>query len=269
MVSTSGTVEVLDASTGESIKQISMLQEDGSSRKPRHIAFHEDKAYVCNYDNTVARIDTLTLEVEDFVEVGRSPEGICVADGKLFVSNSGGADYPNYDNTVSVIDIESFSVVETLEVGVNPGVIKPDGLGNVYVMLVGDYYDIASNFVRINASTYEIEEIGIPVSNFTVANEKAYIYYYDYYSTDGAVYSVYDLESQTLTTNSFITTKGDTDIAVPYGIGVDPVTGNVYIADTINYADTGDVYCFDADGVFQYKISDIGINPCSFVFYYN
>ncbi len=56
IVNISSTVEVIDFRTGSSLKQIQMLTENGSSRQPRYIAFHKEKAYVCSYDGTVARI---------------------------------------------------------------------------------------------------------------------------------------------------------------------------------------------------------------------
>ena len=53
VVNVSSTVEVIDFPTGKSIRQISMLRDNGSSRQPRAIAFDKDKAYVCSYDGTV------------------------------------------------------------------------------------------------------------------------------------------------------------------------------------------------------------------------
>lgn len=50
VVNVSSTVEVIDFPTGKSIRQISMLRDNGSSRQPRAIAFDKDKAYICSYD---------------------------------------------------------------------------------------------------------------------------------------------------------------------------------------------------------------------------
>lgn len=118
VVSVSSTVEVIDFPTGKSIRQISLLRDNGSSRQPRAIAFDKDKAYVCSYDGTVARIDTTSLEIEEIVTVGRNAEDICVQNGKLYVSNSGGLDYsgPGVDTTVSVIDITTFKETKKIEV---------------------------------------------------------------------------------------------------------------------------------------------------------
>ena len=70
-----------------------MLTENGNPREPRYIAFHKEKAYVCSYDGTVARIDTASLAIDAMTTVGRNPDGICVQDDKLYVSNSGGLDH--------------------------------------------------------------------------------------------------------------------------------------------------------------------------------
>ena len=87
--------------------------------------FHKEKAYVCSYDGTVARIDTTSLSIEAITSVGRNPDGICVQNEKLYISNSGGLDYSSglvgVDNTVSVVDIATFKESSKLTVGPNPG----------------------------------------------------------------------------------------------------------------------------------------------------
>lgn len=92
-------------------------------RQPRNIAFDGGKAYVCSFDGTVARIDTASLSIDALTRAGRNPDGICVQNGKLYVSNSGGLDWEGIgvDRTVSVIDIPSFTEIKKIEVGPNPG----------------------------------------------------------------------------------------------------------------------------------------------------
>ena len=135
VVNVSSTVEVIDFTTGKSIRQIQMLRDNGSSRQPRSIAFDKDKAYVCSFDGTVARIDTTSLEIEAIITAGRNPDDICVQNNKLYVSNSGSLDYsgPGVDNTVSVIDITTFKETKKIEVGPNPGKILPGLEDAVYV----------------------------------------------------------------------------------------------------------------------------------------
>ena len=70
----------------------------------------------------MARIDTASLQVEALAQVGRNPEDLCVQDGKLYVSNSGGLDWEGIgvDRTVSVVDLAAFTETKQIEVGPNP-----------------------------------------------------------------------------------------------------------------------------------------------------
>ena len=185
VVNVSSTIEVIDFQTGISIKQIPMFTDNGSSRQPRHIAFYENKAYVCSFDGTVARIDTTSLQIESFTKAGRNPENICVKNKKLYVSNSGGLDYSErlgVDNTVSVIDIESFTEIKKIEVGPNPGCISPGPDEAVYVATYGsNIADGDFNFVKINSQTDEVERIyNEKVMNFAIDNNNiAYLYNYN------------------------------------------------------------------------------------------
>lgn len=72
VVNVSSQIEVIDRASGLSLKRIPVLNENGSSRQPRYIAFHKDKAYVCSFDGTVARIDTTSLEIEEYATVTES-----------------------------------------------------------------------------------------------------------------------------------------------------------------------------------------------------
>ena len=62
VVTVSSQVEILDASTGKSLKRIPMFNGQGIAREPRFIDFHNGKAYVCSFDGTVAKIDTTSME---------------------------------------------------------------------------------------------------------------------------------------------------------------------------------------------------------------
>jgi hypothetical protein len=261
VVNVSSQIEVIDARTGLTIKQISMF--NGSiARQPRYIAFWEDKAYVCSFDGTVARIDTSTLEVEKYITVGRNPDGIAASNGKLYVSNSGGLDYATsagYDSTVSVIDIQSFTEAKRLAVGLNPYKIKADSYGYVYVISRGDYKTVSGAWRCIDTNTDKIvATYQFDVTNFDIYGNYAYLYSFNSTTKDSWI-KVFNLKSKSIVQESFIT--DGTQITTPYGINVNPDNGDVYITDAGDYVSSGDVYCFGSNGVLKYKIANAGVSP--------
>ena len=268
VVNVSSTLEVVDFTTGQSIKQIPMRTENGSSRQPRHIAFHKDKAYVCSFDGTVARIDTTSLEIEATVKAGRNPESLCVQNEKLYVSNSGGLDYTEgigVDNTVSVIDIASFTEIKKITVGPNPGCILPDSENFVYVathgknIVEGDYH-----LVKINSHTDEVERVfDEKVMNFAIQGNVGYLYNYNYQTEDASI-KMFNLQTGETIREHFIT--DGTQIHTPYGIHINPYSGNVYITEAYSYTVTGDVLCFNQNGQLQFRLNRIGLNPNTVVF---
>ena len=150
VVNVSSRIEVVDLKSGVSVQQLPLFDENGVARQPRQLILHEGKGYVSCFDGHVLRIDMGRLEVDGVCRVGRNPEGLCVANGKLYVANSGGLDYPNYDNRVSVVDLQRFEEMYTIEVAKNPGDVHAYSQGDVYVSSRGDYGDIPSSFHKID-----------------------------------------------------------------------------------------------------------------------
>jgi len=265
VVNVSSQIEILDAESGISVKQIPMFDENGIARQPRYICFDQGKAYVSSFDGTVAKIDTATLTIDMIIRVGKNPEGICVANRKLYVANSGGLDYPNFDNTVSVIDIETFTEIKKIEVGSNPYKIQADNQSDVYLTSRGNYANNGYLFQRINSKTDELEYTfkDINALNFTIYNDTAYIYNYDFGNTTSWI-KVFDCKQEKIVSESFIT--DNTQINTPYAISVNPLNSDVYITDAQQFTVWGDVLCFDKSGKLKFKIQEIGLNPNKIVF---
>jgi len=265
VVNQSSEIEVIDAITGKSLKQIPLFKENGEGRQPRYIEFCKGKAYVCSFDGTVAKIDTTSLKIESIVQCGKNPDGICVANSKLYVSNSGGLNFPNYDNTVSVIDIATFTEIKKITVGVNPSKIHADNEGDVYLISNGNYGIIPNKFQKISSSLDEITESfdDIQALNFTINNDTAYIYNY-VSSTQKCAVKVFDCKTDKIISDNFIT--DGTELITPYGIDVNPANGDVYLTDAKSYTVLGDVLCFDRNGKLKFKLQEIGLNPNKVVF---
>ena len=265
VMNVSSQVEVVDVKTGKSLAQIPMFDDKALAREPRYVEFYGGKAYVCSFDGTVAKIDTASLKVDALVQCGKNPDGICVANNKIYVSNSGGLNYPNYDNTVSVIDIATFTEIKKITVATNPGKIHADSQGDVYVVTRGNYGVTPYQLHRINSVTDELAETfdDIQALNFSIHNDTAYIYNYDFNSQTCWV-KVFDCKTEKIISENFIT--DGTEIITPYGIDVNPANGDVYLTDAKSYTVWGDVLCFDKKGKLKFNIKEIGLNPNKVVF---
>jgi len=260
VVNVSSQVEVVDFKSGVSIKRIPFFSASNVARQPRYIAFSGSKAYVCSFDGTVARIDTTSLNIEAVTTVGRNPDGIAVANGKLYVSNSGGLDAPNYSKTVSVIDLNSFTETQKIEVGLNPYKIQTDNEGDVYVISRGDNSSLKAKLVRIDSQTDKVVQTfdNLPAVNFTIRNDTAYLYNYDYTSNNYSIKS-FNCKTEQIITENFIS-DGST-IEHPFGIYAHPANGNIYLTDAKNYTTKGDLLCFNRIGKLLYKVESVGLNP--------
>lgn len=258
VVNNSETVEIMELQTAKSLKQISL-----SGKQPRRIAFADGYAYVCCFDGDVVKIDTTTMSVTATAQAGSNPDGICVANGKLYVSNSGGLNNPNYGNTVTVFDLSSFSPIKEIPVVINPTRMASDNQGDVYLVSNGNYTSVPMTFQRIDSQVDEVvQTFDFAVTNFAICDNLCYFYHYNY-STEQYTLKVMDVFTEQIVSDEFIT--DGTTLQTPYGIAVNPVNGDVYLTDAYQYTTNGDVYCFSSDGTKKFNFES-GINPSCIVF---
>ena len=266
VVNVSSQVEVIDANTGYSVKQIPVFDEDDKARQPRYLTGKDGKVYVTCFDGNLLRIDTVKLEIDGMVKCGRNPEGLCIANEKIYVANSGGLDNPNYDNTVSVVDLNTFKEIKKIQVADNPYKIFADSEGDVYVSSRGNYSTSQPyRFQRIDSYVDEViqEFEGLNVLNFTIYNDIAYMYSFDFNSDNNWI-KTFDCLTEKVIDEKFIT--DNTKIEKPYSIQVNPFDGNIYITNTSDFTMNGDVLCFNKDGELQFSIDNIGLNPNKIIF---
>lgn len=256
-VAGSGTVEVVNAKSGLSVKQLTFLDENQQPRQPRAFAFHAGKAYVSLFDGHVARIDTTTLTIEAITSVGPNPEEMAVWGNRLFVANSGGMSFPNYGNTVSMVDLTTFTETSVIEVSLNPVRIAADAYGDLYVLSMGNYDDVPPVLQRIRIATATIETIpGMEVVNFALAGDYAYLYNRNY-TTMEVSFTLLNVKDDLIEREELIT--DGTEITQPYCIGADPVSGDFYIGES-DFASNGVIHIFGRNGV-KKGTFNTGMNP--------
>lgn len=255
----SSLIEVLNASTGISIKTIPMFNTSNQPSSPMSLASFSGKVYITLYDGHVAQLDTMSLLIEKTISVGRNPQGIVVSNNKLYVANSGGMTVEK-DSSISVIDPVSFTVTKNIKVIINPTIIKADSYGDVYVISNGDYNLIPYTLQRIDTSGNVTRIPSIHPVNMTIDGDMAYLYSYNYdanWLVVNKAYITYDVKGEKQINSNVIASTAIANI--PCSIDVDPIKKDIYIGST-DYVNTGKMYCFGQDGVLKFNFNT-GVNP--------
>ncbi|MCA4782700.1 YncE family protein [Empedobacter stercoris] len=275
VINVSNFIEVMDVKTAKHLGTIPL--ENG-----RYITFANGKAYATSYAGPVTldpkaplgkvvEIDTINLSVTREAVVGYQPDELEVVGNNLYVANSGGYRVPDYDKTISVIDLSTFKETKKIDVEVNLHRIKKDSEGDLYVTSRGNYKDISSNLFVIDSKTHQIKKkFDIPVSNFTIDDDKLYYYSNEFsYTTFEYTksYGVIDTKTEQVINNTLVNDPVINTIETPYGIAINPKTKDIFITDVGNYVSMGYVYCFDKNGVFKWK-TGAGNIPAHFAFVY-
>lgn len=262
VVNVSSTIEVLDKSTGSSIKQISMMN-GAIAKQPRSIVFHGSNAFITCFDGYVDVLDTVSLIITQGIQVGANPEGLSISNNKLYVANSGGLNSPNVDSTVSVINLSSLQEIQKITVGKNPGSVVTDSQGDVYVISRGNYSTIPSRMVRINSQTDAVETtFSFDASGIEKIGSNLLISYYNY-STSSSNIALFDAVSETIINSTLI---DDSQFTTLYGVQYRVSNNKIYCLDAMGYTNTGYVRVFSASGVYETSYH-VGLNPNNILFY--
>ena len=254
VMNVSGYVAVTN--TAAKFKDTISFKNGTLNRGPENIAAYGKYVFVSSTDGTVAVIDTNTLNVTKFITVGSNPAQMVVSGSNLYVSNTGGFS-AEFDSTVSVIDMNTLTETKRITVGTNPGSIAADEDGNLYIACTGDYNTVKPKLVKVNLSsgnvvkTLDIAIGTIRYYNGTLLTTGGYL---------GAAKIGILSTDLTEVRPSFVT--DGTSIENPYGLDVDPETGNVYVGDAKDYVSSGEVIAFTKDGKKSFSFSTSpGISP--------
>ena len=276
VVNCSHKVEVCDAATAIRIGQVDIPN-------CRYIAFNGDKAYVSSYVGPVQinpqaprgmvyEIDIPTLQITRRVTVGYQPEEIVIESGRLYVANSGGYRAPDYDNTISVVDLETFRQIRQIPVAINLHRLRLDSYGRLWATSRGNRSTVPSRLFTLEKDgegEYQVtRELPYACSNMAVTYD--YIYYFatewsDLTQSNTVSYGKIDLATCRRTTANFITDGTQSEIEIPYAIGVNPASGDIFVGDAKNYVSSGMLNCYSPEGKRKWRVRT-GDIPSSIAF---
>lgn len=283
VVDNENTIEVVNKKTLESIKQIKLteMMTNGQGAHPRHIIAKDGNIYVSNYgtstadwaaytvngNGSVAVIDTLGFQLKATYVAGGYPEGLAIVDNDLYVVNS---NYSMGNASISKIDLSTGTETKISHADIINPVAAVAINGNLYYLDSGAY-DVNPPYAQTNAGVRKVTADGtvtkvVDATAMCSDGKKIYVINSPY-GVGSTSYAIYDVASNT--TNTFTPSE---DVEYPNTIGVDPVSGNIFIASNSKDADTGRasyktpgyVKQYKADGTFVNKFS-CWVGPCAIV----
>ena len=244
VVNNSHVVFAIDINTFKEVGRITNLTS------PRYIHFISDeKAYITQiWDNRIFIVNPKRYEVTGYIEVPNmtmeqgSTEQMVQQGDYLYVNCW------SYNNRILKIDTKTDEIVAELEVGIQPNSLVMDCNNKLWTLTDGGYkgsmYGEESPAIyRIDPETMTIERefefpYGSDASEIIINGAKDRLYW-----INDDIWAM-DVLDEELPTHPFIDSQG----TIYYGLTICPRTGDVYIADAIDYVQQGMVYRYSKEG---------------------
>lgn len=252
-VNNSNTLEVVNSNTFVAEYTLADV------KLPRYFTVYKGKGYLTEWvsftdPGRVSVINLTDRKVETTITTDFGAENILEANGNLYVSN-------NFSNTISVINPSDNKVSTTIEVGSSPGEFVLDIDNKLWVICGGDFGLDNASLHKINPSTNKVEmslELSVSTSSRLVLNKAKNQLLF----TSGKnIYRV-STQSPAVPQSAFITAS---DAVQVYGIGVDPQTDIIYVADAKGFQSNGTVFRYKSDGIAIDNFT-AGKGPNGFIF---
>lgn len=244
---------------------------------PRYIHFlSDDKAYITDlYAPFLTVFNPLTMKALGSISTEQQAAfGYCSTEQMIAFGDCVFTNCWSYSNRILVIDTSTDAVAHIIELSSwQPKSMAIDANGKLWVITDGGYStgddsfgDNIPHLYRINAATLEVEldqaldaDEGNVVLATNPAGDVLYLINNDVYRMA--------ITDEHVPVRPFIeaskTEQGRRHML--YGIGVNPHNGEIYLADAVDYSQSGVILRYTADGqlVDQFRV---GINPNGFAF---
>lgn len=263
-VTDSKVLHIVDRNTLKLIKTIQPSTDAG----PRQVTAYDGYIYTTLYGSPgyLCRIDPKTYKCE-LIEVGPQPEYVVAFKDMIYVAVSDGYSTTFDESCIAVVDPKTFTVQTTIKGIKNPVQLGTNG-EQLFVCSWGEY-DV--DWTQINYGIYEIKDNKLSdmiqeATMMAVSGNNIYSICAPWDVTP--TYNVYDISTKKA--SEWI--PSEQGVFAPNGMGVDPVTGDVFILSFVeggygypDYNGRGYVSRYASDGTFKSKY-DTGVGPVNVFF---
>lgn len=257
VVNNSGKILITDRSTFEKKGSINGL------KSPTELRIKDGKGYIGNlFYPYITVADTDTRQVTDSLYTGVSSEKIHIEEDRIFILS-----HSEYQGRVKdhiyTINLKDGNL-DSIAVGSNPiDWTYNDRDNQLYVFCQGESGTDPAALFTINTITAGREaekEIAGGEGSFSKlaydrSGERVL------FSLDTGIHS-YDLTSDEISSDPLVSSD---QIQFLYALAVDPVSGEIYIGDALDFNQRGDIYIFDSSGT-PVASGKAGVGPNNFYF---
>jgi hypothetical protein len=249
VVNNSGKIEVVEKKSLKSITTIT-----GFNAPSDIAAVSGKKAYVTSmYSDSVAILDIEKDIISGYVNIRRSSQSIVVHNNRAYITYEFAADWSS-GKEIMVVNTETNSVIDSITVAAEPQSMVIDKNNTLWVLCNGGWMrEHNAELIAINTSSNEItKRLVFPSIDDSPTCLRI----------DGTGSMLYYLESgvrKMLITDAEIPSATLID-GYFYNLGINPVNGDIFVTDAVDYQQRGRLLIYNNKGVF---LSDMlaGIIP--------
>jgi YVTN family beta-propeller protein len=260
LVNNSNKIEVVNKNTLESVKTINGLIS------PRNMSVvNNGKAYVtCMYSDSVVIINLTDNTISGYINLRRYSEAIVVSGDKAFVTIWTGKNFTS-GKEVMVINTGTNQVIDSIEVGFEPESAVIDKNNMLWVLCNGGW--ARNNYAELLGINTTTDIVG---KRFVFPTKQASP---TCLQIDGSGENLYYLEGGVRKMNINSLTLPSVPLIAEsdhyfYKIGINPVNGDIFITDAVDYQQKGYILIYKNDGTLI-SIQSADIIPSSICFKMN
>ena len=231
---------------------------------PRNaLVINDKKMYVTSlYDNRITIVDPSAYSVTGHIEIPDMEASTGSTEQMVRIGDYVYVNCWSYQKEILKIDVNNDKIADRIEVGIQPQSIAYDGNGSLWVLCDGGGWATnpigyeAPSISRINLSTFKVDKT-IKLAQYSSASGLRY--------HDGKLYWI-ENGVQRMNVNADEAPSAPFIPSESYGLyalTVNPVNGDIYVADAIDYMQAGSVSRYNASGD-KTDSFNVGIIPAGF-----